>query len=389
MKEKTFKKALAAVMTICILCSVAAITSFAADNPKFVLSSATTKAGDEVNVTLDCSNNPGITAWKVDLSYDSTVLEMISCDMSGVFGTALGSQTITENPYTVSWNNDTEDISVNGKMAEFTFKVKEEAPAGDYTVSLDYDENNVYSVELDESGLETNVHFDTVDGVITVKSEEVPTTAEEPSTAVEPTTKEPEVIENKEVQSIAVNKLPTKVFSKCIDPKWIINDSIDTDTLGVEYLTFCKEYSISKNMMGAEISVNYSDGTSKIFSFTYNASPVGSANKGYYFWGDDENDELSVTVKDLGNYQAIINIDDCSTVFTANNTVDTQPITKPTVAPENNKDNPGSTVDTVSTPDTSDDGVIQTGAVSIAILVLLTLVSGVAVVFSYRKKIEN
>lgn len=167
---------LASVVSVALISTVTVIPAFAENEPQFSLSDADCYAGDNVTITLNCNNNPGVTAWKVDVYYDSEALQLVSCDTDSVFGDAIPSQTIEENPYTVSWSNDIKDVTVNGKMAAFTFKIKEEASAGDYKIRLTYDEDNVYSVELDENGNEKNVYFDTKDGIITVKEKNIPVT---------------------------------------------------------------------------------------------------------------------------------------------------------------------------------------------------------------------
>ena len=166
---KTLNKILAATVTVFTVYALSSIAVYAADAPKFSLNEDEAAAGEEVTLTFECSGNPGITAWKVEFDYDHDTLELISFDAQGIFEGIIPSQTLNADPFVMSWSNDIKDISVNGKIADINFKVKESATDGEYPVKITYDEDNVYSVVLDSSGIETNVHFDTQDGLIKVK----------------------------------------------------------------------------------------------------------------------------------------------------------------------------------------------------------------------------
>ena len=89
--------------------------------------------------------------------------------LAGVFEGIVPSQTVSADPFVMSWSNDITDVTTNGKIAELKFKVKENTAAAKYPIKITYDEDNVYSVVLDESGIETNVHFDVQNGYINVK----------------------------------------------------------------------------------------------------------------------------------------------------------------------------------------------------------------------------
>lgn len=156
----------AAVLTIC---AVPTFSADAANNPKFTMSGAEAFAGEEATVSFSCSGNPGITAWKVEFEYDHNTLELVDYDAAGVFDGITPSQTLSADPFVMSWSNDIKDVTINGKIADLKFKVKENAAVGNYPIKITYDEDNVYSVVLDDTGFETNVHFDVQNGYINVK----------------------------------------------------------------------------------------------------------------------------------------------------------------------------------------------------------------------------
>lgn len=174
MLKKVLRNAVTVLSAVMIIFSCALVHTSAAETPMFTVSDVNCKAGDEVTVTVECSGNPGISAWKVEVSYYTDALELVSCNSKGAFGTALTSQTLDTVPFVASWSNDLENVFVNGTLMELTFKVKEDALVGDYLIHLTYDEDDVYSVELGETITENNVYFGVKDGIITVKDDSTP-----------------------------------------------------------------------------------------------------------------------------------------------------------------------------------------------------------------------
>lgn len=177
---KKIKSITALILALTIIAIGAIVQANAAGDPLFSFNSVSGKAGEEVKLTLSCSNNPGINGWAVDIGYDSTALQLTEAGKTSVFGTVTVSENISENPFRVQWF-DLNNSTANGTMIELTFKINENAEAGDYEISISYDEDNVVNVD------EQNVHFDTANGVIKVEASGTKT---DPTTA-EPTTVEP------------------------------------------------------------------------------------------------------------------------------------------------------------------------------------------------------
>lgn len=168
--KKTLGKVAVTTAMMFALCTIPVMSADAASTPKFALNGVDAYAGEEATVSFSCSGNPGITAWKVEFQYDHSALELIDYDAAGVFEGIVPSQTVSADPFVMSWSNDIKDVTSNGKIAELKFKVKENAAVGKYPIKITYDEDNVYSVVLDDSGIETNVHFDIQSGYINVKN---------------------------------------------------------------------------------------------------------------------------------------------------------------------------------------------------------------------------
>lgn len=174
MLKKVLRNAVTVLSAVMILLSCALVHTAAEEVPMFTVSDVNCKVGDEVTVTVECSGNPGISAWKVEVSYYTDALELVGCNSNGVFGTALTSQTLDTVPFVVSWSNGLENVSANGTLMELTFRVKDNALVGDYLIHLTYDEDDVYSVERGETVTENNVYFGVKDGKITVKDDSTP-----------------------------------------------------------------------------------------------------------------------------------------------------------------------------------------------------------------------
>lgn len=167
MKKMKVIVALTLIMSMITIGTVLKIN--AAETPTFAFNSASANAGEEVELTLTCSNNPGINGWAVNIAYDSSVMEIVRTDNASAFGEVTVSQKLTENPFRVQWFG-LSDVTTNGKMVGLTFKVDENAKSGDYIVSISYAEDEV--VNLDED----SVHFDTIDATISVTGTSEPDT---------------------------------------------------------------------------------------------------------------------------------------------------------------------------------------------------------------------
>lgn len=128
--------------------------------PQVVVDSKTAAAGTEVTVDVTIKNNPGVNGWAFDISYDSTVLELMECT-SGVFNDITTSEEQNSNPYHIQWFS-LKDDTTNGVLAQLKFKVKANAPDGEYPISITYDEDEIGN-EKDEL-----VHFGTVNGSIKI-----------------------------------------------------------------------------------------------------------------------------------------------------------------------------------------------------------------------------
>lgn len=99
----------------------------------------------------------------IDIGYDANVLELISITGKDFNGVSFGP--LTSNPIAVNWidalnpNNETD-----GTIALLTFKIKENVEECLSTISVSYDQENVYDFEFE------NVPFNTADGIIDIRN---------------------------------------------------------------------------------------------------------------------------------------------------------------------------------------------------------------------------
>ncbi|MBQ7246757.1 MAG: hypothetical protein IJS22_01505 [Lachnospiraceae bacterium] len=132
------------------------------DGPAFVLTSQSARPGDEeVAVTVNVVNNPGIAAILLDLVYSKDDLTLTGYTYNPVLQGSVTPFNQTAAIQSVYWCNLTE---INGDFEFVTlyFTVSSEAK-GIIPVSVAYDPDNVYD------GSEKNVDFQVVSGFINVE----------------------------------------------------------------------------------------------------------------------------------------------------------------------------------------------------------------------------
>ena len=125
----------------------------------------TTTAGNKVKVDILMHNNPGIANVQLKIAYNTTVLTLVEVTDGGILGVQMHSNNL-DSPYNLVWANDTleENITANGTIATLVFDVAEDAPDGEYpiSVSYDYDNYDIYDWQLKP------VKFETVNGGVNV-----------------------------------------------------------------------------------------------------------------------------------------------------------------------------------------------------------------------------
>ena len=125
--------------------------------PSIVISSAEAKQGDTVKISVSIVNNPGVLGMSLTLSYDESVMELVSAENGNAVKDVLDmnhSKTM-ESGCVFLWDGEKIDSNQiqDGEILNLEFKVLKSAPVGKTQVLLVSDEggivnNNLESLEL-------------------------------------------------------------------------------------------------------------------------------------------------------------------------------------------------------------------------------------------------
>ena len=160
------KKLISIFLVLVMIFALVGTTSAETGTPTFVISEETAAPGEEVRVTVSVRDNTGFCAAKLYVQYDEDVLEWTDV-VQGEYTTGTWSQRIAKGFFKwVGGHNDYHD----GVFATLVFNVKADAPAGDTTVTVTYNEDDVFRVTDDL--VEVNTHFDIQAGKVTVTESE-------------------------------------------------------------------------------------------------------------------------------------------------------------------------------------------------------------------------
>ncbi len=127
-----------------------------------VVDTRTASAGGTVTVAISLKNNPGISGLQMKMRYDSSVLTLQNATAKNLAVTF--SEKLTANPYSILWYDGLKNVTTNGAIAEFTFKVNDKAKEGNYPITIEFDDDDISDVK------DNNVHFAKVNGAVNVSS---------------------------------------------------------------------------------------------------------------------------------------------------------------------------------------------------------------------------
>lgn len=159
------KRFLSILTAICFIIALLPNSVLAA-SPTIVVESKTTATpvGNTVTVNVKMSNNPGITALGVDISYDTSMLSLTKAATNGSVmpdNTFMASSSLS-SPYRVLWEDGLSDYSGNGTLCSYTFKTLKEGTA---TISLKLYADGTFNSNLDY------VTFTTTSGTVLIGSD--------------------------------------------------------------------------------------------------------------------------------------------------------------------------------------------------------------------------
>ena len=103
-----------------------------------ILSSASGRSGDVVDVTLGLFNNTGFANLGFEVDYDADVMSLITVNNNHSVGaTFTSAQRFESKPYNFGWDSIS-NVYYNGNLATLSFKIADDAPTGYYPVMLSY-----------------------------------------------------------------------------------------------------------------------------------------------------------------------------------------------------------------------------------------------------------
>lgn len=146
-------------------------------NPAIIVDSVLAKPGETVAIPIRIAENPGIIAARLKINYNTDVLRLILASDGNILGAHQFGEDLTVSPYIVSWANGeaTEDYMTNGTLVYLIFEVADDAPAGEFAITVSYDPQEIHNKDSE------SVSFSVQSGVITVEktAANVPDSADE------------------------------------------------------------------------------------------------------------------------------------------------------------------------------------------------------------------
>lgn len=136
------KKLISALLVLLLLCTAFTLPASAAGSGSLSMSSGTAKQGGTVTLNVNMNKNPGLVTLAISVEYDTSVLQLTKVTDAGL---VVGSQLNTSysSPYKITWVDGaaTKNNTKTGKIASFTFKVKDSAKVGATNVTLKFSES--------------------------------------------------------------------------------------------------------------------------------------------------------------------------------------------------------------------------------------------------------
>ena len=161
--KRTFRVVMALILVLIMFIPQTLLVATAATKAKISVSKVEAGPGETVKVTVNISNNPGVTSVLLRIGYDESVFTLTNVKDGGILGSTFHSNKY-KNPYTLSWANDTAktNIKSNGTAVTLTFKVAVNATVKKHPITVSYDIDNYEIINKDMKP----VSFDLENGYI-------------------------------------------------------------------------------------------------------------------------------------------------------------------------------------------------------------------------------
>ena len=160
------KRILSFLLEIVCLFSLFPVGAFAADGETGLtarVSSETAIIGSTVAVKVSIENNPGMSSFKGELSFDESLLTLESIEYNAEFGGQFMQPQTKKSPVLLTWLSPLEDSAYSGTFATLTFSVAEiEEDQAVANLTMTFDPDDIYDMS------ETNIPLTVVNGSVTI-----------------------------------------------------------------------------------------------------------------------------------------------------------------------------------------------------------------------------
>ncbi len=119
------------------------------DAPQFVIGKVSGIIGSTVSVPVSIKNNPGIISAYLNLSYDTEKLELLEVEDKALLVDFMIADDLNVSPFRFSWDGAQlkDNITSDGELAVFTFRIKEDCEPGKLPLSLQFNSLDVLNHE--------------------------------------------------------------------------------------------------------------------------------------------------------------------------------------------------------------------------------------------------
>ena len=377
--KKYFFKLISIVIAVVVIVSTFAVSIVnALEEGTIEISKPPGKVGETVDVTFAINNNPGLVGMALNVTFDDSVLQLITVNDGGILG-ANAHKPELENPYTLSWSNDTmrTNITDNGTIVTLSFLIKETAQKGnsyEIKASYDYDNYDIYDVDSNP------VKFNIVNGYVNVINDIPESTTAEPTeepTTVEPT-EGPTTVEPTEEPTTVVpttaepTEEPTTVAPTTAEPTEVPTTVAPTTAEPTEVPTTVAPTTAEPTEVPTTVAPTTAEPTEEPIATNPATVPTVS---------QPSTSADSTTATDSSTVASVTSdVTNIETTISANPSANGKS--------DSTNDEVNSNTNNSQNGNQNDNGVVKTGVPSMSMIVLVIMISSLAVIYFVRKRVK-
>ena len=386
--KKYFFKLISIVIAVVVIVSTFAVSIVnALEEGTIEISKPTGKVGETVDVTFAINNNPGLVGMALNVTFDDSVLQLITVNDGGILG-ANAHKPELENPYTLSWSNDTmrTNITDNGTIVTLSFLIKETAQKGnsyEIKASYDYDNYDIYDVDSNP------VKFNIVNGYVNVINDipesttaeptEEPTTAEptEGPTTVEPTEEPTTVVPT----TAEPTEEPTTVAPTTAEPTEEPTTVAPTTAEPTEVPTTVAPTTAEPTEVPTTVAPTTAEPTEEPTTTEPTEEPIATNPVTVPTVSQPSTSADSTTATDSSTVASVTSdVTNIETTISANPSANGKS--------DSTNDEVNSNTNNSQNGNQNDNGVVKTGVPSMSMIVLVIMISSLAVIYFVRKRVK-